>query len=440
MNRAGNYRSRIVSADAAVAVVESGQRVYIHNGCAEPTELVHALTRRGPRLRDVEVMHMATMGTADYSLPEYEGHFRTNSLFIGGNVRRAIQEGRGDYTPVFLSEIEGLFSSGAVPIDVALLQCTPPDADGYMSLGPGVDVSLTVAEFARHVIVEINDRMPRTLGDAFLHVSHADVLVESSHPLAEYPPHEVTAQHRAIARNIAGLIPDGATIQTGIGGIPEATLALLKDHKDLGIHSEMVPDGAIELIERGVVNGERKTLHPRKVVAGFVLGSRRLFDFIDNNSIFEFHRTAYCNDPLVIARHDRMVAINSAIEVDLTGQVCSDSVGRNPYSGIGGQVDFLRGAARSKGGVPIIALPSTAKNGTVSRIACLLQPGAGVVTSRGDVHYVMTEHGVAYLHGKTLRQRAEALIQVADPKFRAELEAFAIEHKLLTADRALVGV
>ena len=436
----GDYRSRIVSSDDAVAVVQSRQRVYIHNGCAEPTELVKALTRRGPMLHDVEVMHMATMGIADYSLPEHEGHFRTNALFIGGNVRRAIQEGRGDYTPVFLSEIEGLFSSGAADIDVALLQGTPPDAYGYMSLGPSVDVSLTVAQYARHVIVEINDQMPRTLGDTFLHVSRVDAFIETSHPLAEYPQHEVTEQHRAIARNVAGLIPDGATIQTGIGGIPEATLALLKNHKDLGIHSEMVPDGAIELIQSGVVNGERKTLHPRKVITGFVLGSKRLFDFIDNNPIFEFHRTAYCNDPLIIARNDRMVAINSAIEVDLTGQVCSNSMGRTPYSGIGGQVDFLRGAARSKGGVPIIALPSTAKNGTVSRIATMLQPGAGVVTSRGDVHYVVTEHGVAYLHGKTLRQRAEALLQVADPKFRAELEEFAIEHKLLRADRATVGV
>jgi acyl-CoA hydrolase len=290
------------------------------------------------------------------------------------------------------------------------------------------------------VTVEVNDQMPRTLGDAFLHVSRVDAFIETSHPLAEYPQHEVTEQHRAIARNVAALIPDGATIQTGIGGIPEATLALLKNHKDLGIHSEMVPDGAIDLIQSGVVTGDRKTLHPQKVISGFVLGGKRLFDFIDNNPIFEFHRTAYCNDPLIIARNDRMVAINSAIEVDLTGQVCSDSMGRTPYSGIGGQVDFLRGAARSKGGVPIIALPSTAKHGTVSRIATMLQPGAGVVTSRGDVHYVVTEHGVANLHGKTICQRAEALIQVADPKFRGELEEFAVEHKLLRADRSRVFV
>jgi acyl-CoA hydrolase len=435
-----DYRSRIVSADEAAAHVQSGQRVYIHNGCAEPIELVKALTRRGPSLRNVELLHLATMGIADYSLPEYEGHFRTNALFVGGNVRRAIQEGRGDYTPVFLSEIDGLFSSGALLIDVALLQCTPPDSYGFMSLGTSIDVTMAVAQCARHVIVEINDQMPRTLGDAFLHVNRVDAFIETSHPLSEYPQHQVTEQHRAIARNVAGLIPDGATIQTGIGGIPEATLALLGNHKDLGIHSEMVPDGAIDLIRAGVVNGERKTLHPNKVIAGFVLGSKRLFDFIDNNPMFEFHPTAYCNDPVVIARNDRMVAINSAIEVDLTGQVCSDSMGQTVYSGIGGQVDFLRGAARAKGGVPIIALPSTAKNGTVSRIAMMLQPGAGVVTSRGDVHYVVTEHGVAYLHGKTLRQRAEALIQVADPKFRGELESFAIERKLLSRDRSTVPV
>ena len=436
----GDYRERVMTASRAVQRVDSGQRVYIHNGCAEPTELVEALTQRGSQLQDVEMLHMATMGIADYSLPEHEGHFRTNSLFIGGNVRRAIQEGRGDYTPIFLSEIEGLFTSGAVPVDVALLQCTPPDVHGYMSLGPAVDVSLTVAEQARHVIVEINERMPRTFGDTFLHVDKVDAFVETSHGLAEYPKHEVTECHCAIAHKVAGLIPDGATIQTGIGGIPEATLALLKDHRDLGIHSEMVPDGVIDLMESGVINGARKTLHPGKAISGFVLGSQRLFDFIDNNPAFEFHRTAYCNHPMVIAQNERMVAINSAIEVDLTGQVCADSMGRLPYSGIGGQVDFLRGAAMSKGGVPIIALPSTAKGGTVSRIAPTLHPGAGVVTSRGDVHYVVTEHGVAYLHGKTLCQRAEALIAVAHPKFRAELEAFAIAQKLLRADRSKVFV
>ena len=428
-----DFRSRVVTADRALAAVRSGQRVYIHNGCAEPVALVEALTRRGPELRDVEVLHMATMGIADYSLPEYEGHFRHNALFIGGNVRKAVQEGRADYTPIFLSEIEGLFTSGALPIDVCLLQCAPPDNYGYMSLGVSIDASLTAAECARHVIVEINDQMPRTQGDTLLHVSRVDAFVEASHPLSEYPNHAISEVQRAIARHVAPLIPDGATIQTGIGGIPEAVLGLLHDHKDLGIHSEMVPDNVIELIQAGVINGERKTLHPRKVVAGFVLGSKRLFDFVDNNSSFEFHRTAYANDPFVIAQNDRMVALNSAIEVDLTGQVCADSMGHTPYSGIGGQVDFLRGAARSRGGKPIITLPATAKSGTVSRIVPRLQPGAGVVTSRGDVHYVITEHGVAYLHGKNLRQRAEALIAIAAPQFRDELERHAVEAKLLCA-------
>jgi acyl-CoA hydrolase len=432
-----DYRSRIMPADVALAEVRSGQRVYIHNGCAEPVELVKALTRRGPELEDVEVLHMATMGIADYILPEYEGHFRHNALFIGGNVRKAVQEGRADYTPIFLSEIEGLFSSGALPIDVCLLQCTPPDNYGYMSLGPSIDASLTAAQCAKRVIVEINDRCPRTLGDTFLHVSRVDAFVEASHPLSEYPRLPITEMHHAIGRHVAALIPDGATIQTGIGGIPEAVLGLLMDRKDLGIHSEMVPDSVIELVKAGVITGERKTLHPRKIISGFVLGSKALFDFIHDNPMFEFHRTAYCNDPYLIAQNDRMVAINSAIEVDLTGQVCSDSMGCSPYSGIGGQVDFLRGAARSKGGLPIITLPSTAKDGAVSRIVPTLRPGAGVVTSRGDVHYVITEHGVAYLHGKTIRQRVEAMIQIADPKFRPALEDYAEKNKLLSHTAAL---
>jgi acyl-CoA hydrolase len=336
-------------------------------------------------------------------------------------VRRAVQEGRADYTPIFLHEIEALFRNGALPLDVALIQCSPPDDFGFMSLGPGVDITLTAAKHARHLIIEVNDQCPRTLGDTFLHVSKADAIVETSHPLPEYHKGEITDVHRAIAAHAANLIPDGATLQTGIGGIPDAVLLALVHHKDLGVHTEMFSDGLIELIQSGVVNNERKTLHPHKVISGFVLGTRKLFDFIHDNPIFEFHPTSYTNDPFVIAQNERMVAINSALEVDLTGQVCADSLGHLPYSGIGGQVDFIRGAARSKGGVPIIALPSTAREGTVSRIVPVLRPGAGVVTSRGDVHYVVTEFGVASLHGKTLRQRAEALIQIAHPRFREEL-------------------
>lgn len=415
------YRAKVKTADEALSVMQSGQRVYIHQGCAEPEELVKAMVRRGRELRDVEVIHLATMGTADYARPEYEGHFRHNALFIGANVRQAVQEGRADYTPIFLHEIEALFRNGTLPIDLALIQCSPPDDYGFMSLGTGVDITLTAAKHARHVIVEVNDQCPRTLGDSFLHVSKASAIVETSHPLPEYHKGEITEVHRAIAAHVANLVPDGATLQTGIGGIPDAVLLALSHHKDLGVHTEMFSDGLIELIQSGVVNNERKTLHPHKVISGFVLGTRKLFDFIHDNPIFEFHPTSYTNDPFVIAQNDRMVAINSALEVDLTGQVCADSIGHLPYSGIGGQVDFIRGAARSKGGLPIIALPATARDGTVSRIVPVLRPGAGVVTSRGDVHYVVTEFGVASLHGKTLRQRAEALIQIAHPRFREEL-------------------
>ena len=416
-----HYRSKIKTAEEALQVVKSGDRVSIHQGCSEPEDLVRAMLKRAPELRDVEVVHMATMGSADYTRPEYEGHFRHAAFFIGANVRQAVQEGRADFIPIFLGEIEGLFKSGAMPLDVALVQCTPPDDYGFMSLGAGVDITLTAAQYAKHVIVEVNDQAPRTLGDCFLHVSKADAIVETSHPLAEYKQAEVTDVHRAIARHVANLIPNGATVQMGIGEIPEAVLGALRDHQDLGVHSEMVPDGIIELIQTGVVNNEKKTIHPHKVITAFVLGTKPLFDFLHNNPIFEFHPTAYTNDPFIIAQNDRMVAINSALEIDLSGQVCADSIGHSPYSGIGGQVDFIRGAARSKGGIPIIALASTARGGTVSRITPALRTGAGVVTSRGDVHYVVTEHGVAYLHGKTLRQRAEALIQIAQPEFRDEL-------------------
>ena len=424
-----DYRALLCTADEAVASVRSGQRVYIHNGCAEPVDLVRALTRRGAGLRDVEVVHLATMGIADYTLPEYEGHFRHNGLFLGANVRRAVQEGRGDYTPIFLSEVEELFSSAALPVDVCLLQCTPPDEHGYMSLGVSTDVTHAVVSAARRVVVEINPRMPRTCGETFLHVSRAHALVETSHPLVEYPAHPITDVHRAIGRRVAQLVPDGGTIQTGIGGIPEATLGFLGDHRDLGIHSEMIPDGVIDLMESGVISGARKTLHPRRAVAGFVLGSQRLFRFIHENPAFEFLPTGYVNDPFTISRNDRMVAINSALEVDLTGQVCSDSVGSTPYSGIGGQVDFLRGATRSKGGKPIIAISSTAKQGTISRIVPMLDPGAGVVTSRGLVRYVVTEYGVAYLHGKTIRERAKSLIEIAHPDFRKQLHEYCEKTK-----------
>jgi acyl-CoA hydrolase len=432
------FKRKIVSPTEALGCIKSGHRVYIHPGCAEPEVLVQALYQRAPELRDVELVHLLTMGTADYVRPEMEGHFRHNAMFIGGNVREAVNGGRADYTPIFLGEIEGLFLSGQMPLDVALITVSPPDEHGYCSLGVGVDTTMTAVKVASQIVAEVNDQMPRTLGDTFVHVSKMDYIVESSRPLCELPKHPISDLHRKIARHIADLIEDGSTLQMGIGGIPDAVLLYLKDKRDLGVHSEMFSDGLIDLIEMGVVNGERKSIHPRKVIVGFCLGTKRLFDFIHNNPIFEFHPISYTNDPFRIAQNDRMVAINAALQVDLTGQVVSDSIGTYFYSGFGGQVDFIRGAARSLGGKPIIALPSTAKDGTVSRIVPMLDPGAGVVTSRADVHYVVTEYGVAYLHGKNIRQRVEALINIAHPTFREELMEYASKQRWLKAAERLV--
>lgn len=431
MTRDLDYKDKLQTADEALLFVRSGMRVYIQPGCAEPETLVEALMRRGPFVHDVEIVHLMTMGAAPYVAPEMEGHFRHNAMFIGANVREAINHGRADYTPIYLSEIEDLFESGAMPIDVALVQLSPPDSHGFCSFGVGVDTSLTAAKCARHVVAQINDQMPRTFGDSFIHVNELDAVVESSRPLCPMKRPQITDLHRTIARNVASLIDDGAVLQTGIGGIPDAVLPVLMDRKDLAVHSELVSDGVIDLIEAGVITGERKNFKPRKIILGFALGTKRLFDFLDNNPIFEFHPTAYTNDPGFIARNDNMVAINSALQVDLTGQVCSDSIGNQFYSGIGGQVDFLRGSSRSRGGKPIIAISSTAKDDTISRIVPMLSPGAGVVTSRGLVRYVVTEYGVAYLHGKTIRQRAQALIDIAHPKFREELYQFCETTKWL---------
>jgi len=430
------YKKRMNTADAALGCVKSGMRVYIQPGCAEPEALVEALIRRAPDLFDVEIVHMMTMGCAPYVAPEMAGHFRHNAMFIGANVREAINDGRADYTPIYLSEIEGLFESGEMPIDVALIEVSPPDSHGYCSFGVGVDTTLTAAKVAKHVVAQINGNMPRTYGDSFIHVDDIDAFVESSRPLCALKRPIVTDLQVAIARKVAGLIDDGAVLQTGIGGIPDAVLPMLMDRKDLGVHSELVSDGVIPLIEAGVVTGARKNFKPRKIILGFALGTQHLFEFVDNNPIFEFHPTAYTNDPGLIARNDNMVAINSAIQVDLTGQVCSDSIGNQFYSGIGGQVDFLRGASRSKGGKAIIAISSTAKDGTISRIVPTLDPGAGVVTSRGLVRYVVTEFGVAYLHGKSIRERAKALIEIAHPKFRDELYAYCEKIKWLQHPQA----
>lgn len=426
-----DYQAKCTSAEKALTAVHSGSRVWIQSGCGTPSVLVEALVGCASSVRDVEVIHMMTLGRADYTKPEYEGRFRHRGLFLGANVREAVAAGRADYTPIFLSEIESLFESGAMPLDVVLMHVSPPDAHGFVSLGTTVDCTLTAARCASVVIAEVNDQMPRTHGETFIHVSHITSFVVTSHPLPELCKEPLTDLHLRVGRNVASLIPDGATLQTGIGGIGDAVLQCLEDKRDLGIHTELFSDGVIDLVEKGVINGERKSLHRGKIVAAFVLGSKRLFDFIDHNASCEFRPIAYTTDPFVVAENDRMVAINSALQVDLTGQVCADSLGTKPYSGFGGQLDFIRGAARSKGGVPIIALLSTAKHGGVSRIVPVLEPGAGVVTSRADVHYVVTEHGFAYLHGKTLRERAEALIAIADPRFRQELEDFAVRAHYL---------
>jgi acetyl-CoA hydrolase len=425
------YLNKRRTPEEAVKVIRSGDCVYIHPGCAEPEQLVKAMVARADQLRKVKVIHILTRGIADYVLPGMAESFRHVALFSGANVREAINEGRADIVPIFLSEIESLFSSGALPVDVALIHVSPPDAHGFCSFGVGVDTTKTAAECARTVIAQINPKMPRALGDSFIHLNKIHYAVEVADDILEFPMGDVSEIAMRIGRYIADLIEDESTLQLGIGEIPDAVLRYLTKKKNLGIHSEMVSDGVIDLIEEGIITNEKKTLHPGKIVAGFVLGTRRLFDFINNNPIFEFHPNQYVNDPFIISRNDKQVAINSAIEVDLTGQVCADSIGYSFYSGIGGQVDFVRGSARSKGGKPIIALRSTALNDSASRIVPHLKEGAGVVTSRGDVHYVVTEYGIASLHGKTVRERALSLIGIAHPKFREELEYSARKRNLL---------
>jgi acyl-CoA hydrolase len=421
MSWINEYRSKLTTANEAVRCVESNMRVYIHPGCAEPEALVEALIARAPHVKNVEVLHLLTFGTSPYCAPAMAESFRHNALFVGGNVREAVQDGRADYIPIFLSEVEALFETGEMPIDVAFIQVSPPDPHGYCSFGVGVDITLTAAKYAHRVVAQVNAQMPRTYGDSFIHVSQIDAIVEVSQPLCELKDQASDPVNDRIGANVASLIEDGAVLQLGIGGIPNAILPNLMDRHDLGVHTELISDNAIPLIEAGVINGERKNFRPRKIILGFVLGSKKLFDFVDENPVFEFHPSAYTNDPFRISQNDRMVAVNSALEIDLTGQVCAESIGAQFFSGFGGQLDFIRGAARSKGGKPIIALPSTAKKETISRIVPRLAHGAGVLTGRADVHYVVTEYGIAYLHGRNIRQRAEALIEIAHPKFRNEL-------------------
>lgn len=426
------YKNKFLTADEAVRVIKSHDRVYIHPGCAFPEVLVDAMARRKDELYDVEVCHLLGVGNVPYAGPEMVGHFRHNAYFIGHNVRNEVLEGRADFTPIFLAEVPWLIKSRK--IDVALIQVSPPDKRGFCSFGVGVDTTKAATEVAKCIIAQVNPNAPRVYGDSFIHISKLDYCVEVDRPLNELPmgdgkntPEEMEV-FRKIGERVAELVEDGSTLQLGIGAIPDAVLSYLDYHKDLGIHSEMFSDGLIPLVENGIINGEKKTLLPGKIVAGFVLGTKKVFDFIDNNPEVEFRPTEFTNDPFTISRNRKMTAINSALQIDLTGQVCSDSIGYNFYSGFGGQVDFLRGAAKSEEGKPIITLPSTAKKGTISRIVPHLDEGAGVTDSRADVHYVVTEYGVADLHGKTIRERAKMLIKLAHPKYREGLEKFAKEH------------
>lgn len=419
---------RIVSPDQAVAGVNSGHRVFIHGAAATPHTLLNALAARSAELHDVRLIHLHTEGVDVFSAPEMYKSFRHEALFVGRNVRGIVNAGKADYIPVFLSEIPQLFRSGRMPIDVALLNVSPPDDHGYCSLGVSVDVAISAATHAQTIIAQINHAMPRTLGHGFIHVDQIDRAIEVDCPPADIScPHPTEVESR-IGAFVASLIEDGATLQLGIGSIPNAVLASLRNHRDLGIHTEMFSDGVVDLVERGVINGTRNPIHPGKLVTSFLMGSQKLYDFANDNPQVEMHPADYTNDTAVIRRNHRMVAVNSAIEIDLTGQVCSSSIGDYIYSGFGGQVDFMRGAALAPEGRPILALPSTALGGEASRIVGHLREGAMVTLTQAHVHYVVTEFGIGELYGKSLSERAQALINIAHPNFRDELHAFAREH------------
>ena len=415
------------SAEEAVSVIRSGNRVFIHSVAAAPQRLIQAMTARAPELKDVEIVHLHTEGPAPYAAPELRESFRVNALFVGANVRDAINSGESSYIPVFLSETSNLFRRGILPVDVALIQVPPPDNHGFVSLGVSVDCSRAAVQAAKFVIAQVNPNMPRTHGDGVIHVDQIDAFVDGDDPLHEVPPPELSDIERAIGKYCAELIEDGATLQMGIGAIPDAVLGALGGHQNLGIHTEMFSDGAIDLIESGVINGLHKRSHPGKVVATFVMGTRRMYDFIDDNPQVAMLDVGYTNDTAVIRRNPKVTAINSAIEVDLTGQVCADSIGTRQYSGVGGQMDFIRGASLSEGGKPIIALPSVTRRGE-TRIVPYLKRGAGVVSTRAHVHYVVTEWGVANLYGQNLQARARLMIDLAHPDHREQLEREAIER------------
>jgi len=409
------------SAEKALQIIKSNDNIFVHTAVAAPQHLIKNLVNRAPELRNVQIYHLHTEGNADYANPEYKDSFRVNALFIGANVRKAIQEGRASYIPIFLSEAPRLFRNNIVDLDVALVTVSPPDKHGFCSLGVSIDVSKAAVDSANVIIAQVNKHMPRTHGDGLIHINDIDFLVEKDEPIIEMPPLAITETQHKIGEHIAGMIEDGATLQMGIGAIPNAVLSCLNNHKDLGIHSEMFSDGIIPLIENGVLTGSKKKKHPGTIVGTFAMGSKKLYDYIDDNPMFKMLDAAYVNNPEVIRKNPKVTAINSAIEIDLTGQVCADSIGKKMYSGVGGQMDFIRGASLSEGGLPIIALPSISSKG-ISKISPVLKEGAGVVTTRSHVHYVVTEYGVVNLYGKSLRERAELLISIAHPDHREELE------------------
>ena len=426
------YREQITSAEAAVRRIRSGSRVFMSGMGSVPQVVLRALIDHALELHDVEIIQVLPIAATRYPPLGIDRHLRFNTLFISPGLRAAVNQGQVDFTPIFLSEIPELCRR-ELNLDTAIIQVSPPDLDGFCSFGLEVGISKPAAFAAASIIAEVNPQMPHTLGDSFIHVSQIDQIVEVDYPPPELPMSAGGAIETAIGRTIAEMIEDGSTLQMGIGGIPDGVLRALRTSgvRDLGIHTEMFSDGVIDLVDLGLITNARKTLHPGKIIAGFMLGTRRLHQFVHNNNLIEMHPIDYVNDPFIIAQNEKMVAINAAIEVDLTGQVCADSIGHQFYSGVGGQVDFIRGAARSKGGKPIITLPSTAQGETCSRIVDALKTGAGVVTSRNDVHYVITEYGCAYLHGKSIRQRAQALINIAHPKFREQLTRRARELNYL---------
>lgn len=429
------YKAKKKDIDEIIKFIRAGSRIFIGSGAAEPQALIKMLIEKGREIVDHETINLIELGYSPFAEAVMSKPFKQNAFFIGANVRDAVNEGRAEYTPIFLSELPALIRSGQLKIDVAFIQVAPPDRYGFCSLGVSVDVVKAGAEVAKMVVAEVNSRMPRTLGDCFIHMKDIDYVVESDLPLPEWSPPPMDDVAMKIGRNVARLIRDGSTIQTGIGMIPNAILSFLKQKNDLGIHSEMFSDGVIDLVESGVITNRKKTLHNGKIIATFCMGTQRLYDFVHDNPLIEFHPCDYTNDPFIISQNESMISVNAAIQIDLTGQVCADSIGEYFYSGIGGQVDFVRGAARSKGGKPVIVLPSTAKNGTVSRIIPYLDQGAGVVTSRGDVHYVATEYGIVNLHGMNLRERALSLISISHPDFRDELLNYAKQRHLVHLDQ-----